>query len=129
MLGVLLGYLPVARCGPGRPRTTPDALLGDKAYSSRAHRQLLRERGIAAVIPERKDQQGHRQRRGAQGSRPVSYDTERYKDRNVIERSYEKLKQWRALATRYNELAVIFRGGAVLRRIVLRLGTLIGDTP
>ena len=129
MLGVLLGYLRVARCGPGRPRTTPDALLGDKAYSSRAHRQLLRERGITAVIPERKDQQGHRQRHGAQGGRPVSYDTQRYKDRNVIERSYEKLKQWRALATRYDKLAVIFRGGAVLRSIVLWLRTPIGDTP
>ena len=121
MLGVLLGYLRVARCGPGRPRTTPDALLGDKAYSSRAHRQLLRERGITAVIPERKDQQGHRQRRGAQGGRPVSYDTERYKDRNVIERSYEKLKQWRALATRYDKHAVIYRGGLLLAAILLWL--------
>ena len=81
MLGVLLGYLRVARCGPGRPRTRPDALLGDKAYSSRAHRQLLRARGITAVIPERADQQGHRLRRGALGGRPVGYDIERYKDR------------------------------------------------
>ncbi len=32
--------------GPGRPRTTPDALLGDKAYSSRGTRALLRSRGI-----------------------------------------------------------------------------------
>ena len=99
MLPVLLGYLRVARCGPGRPRTRPDALLADKAYSSRAHRQLLRERGIQAVIPERADQQGHRLRRGSHGGRPVSYDTEVYKDRNVIERSYEQLKQWRGLAT------------------------------
>lgn len=102
MLPVLLDLLRVARCGPGRPRTRPDALLADKAYSSRAHRALLRERGITAVIPERADQQGHRTRRGAAGGRPVSYDTERYKDRNVIERSYEQLKQWRGLATRYD---------------------------
>ncbi len=100
MLPVLLGYLRVARNGPGRPQTRPDALLADKAYSSRAHRTLLRERGITVVIPERADQQGHRARRGSQGGRPVSYDRERYKDRNVIERSYEQLKQWRGLATR-----------------------------
>ncbi len=60
---------------------------------------------------------------------PVSYDTERYKDRNVIERSYEQLKQWRGLATRYDKLAVIFRGGATLRSIVLWLRSPIGDTP
>ena len=129
MLPVLLNLLRVARAGPGRPRTRPDALLGDKAYSSRGHRALLRERGIAAVIPERADQKGHRLRRGSAGGRPVSHDVERYKDRNVIERSYETLKQWRGLATRYDKLAINFRGGAVLRSIVMWLRTPIGDTP
>jgi len=129
MLPVLLERLRVGRRGPGRPRTRPDALLADKAYSSRAHRALLRQRGVKAVIPERCDQQHHRLRRGSAGGRPVSYDTEQYKDRNVIERSYEKFKQWRALATRYDKLAVIFRGGAVLRSIVMWLRSPIGDTP
>ena len=72
MLPVLLDLLRVARCGPGRPRTRPDALLADKAYSSRAHRTLLRTQGITAVIPERSDQQSHRLRRGSAGVRPVS---------------------------------------------------------
>jgi len=90
---------------------------------------LLRERGITVVIPERADQQGHRTRRGSQGGRPVTYDRERYKDRNVIERSYEQLKQWRGLATRYDKLAVIYRGGAVLRSIILWFRSPIGDTP
>lgn len=129
MLPVLLDLLRVARAGPGRPRTTPDALLGDKAYSSRGHRALLRERGITAVIPEPADQKGHRRRRGSKGGRPVSHDIERYKDRNVIERSYETLKQWRGLATRYDKLAINFRGGAILRSIILWLRTPIGDTP
>lgn len=121
MLPVLLDRLRVARQGPGRPRTCPDALLADKAYSSRAHRELLRQRGIKAVIPERADQQNNRRRRGSAGGRPVSYDTDMYKNRNVVERSYESLKQWRGLATRYDKLAVIFRGGAILRAIVLWL--------
>ena len=129
MLPVLLDYLSVARPGPGRPRTRPEALLADKAYSSRGHRALLRERGIKAVIPERADQQQHRVRRGTAGGRPVSYDTEMYKDRNVIERSYEKFKQWRGLATRYDKLAVIFRGGAILRSIIMWLRGPLGDTP
>ena len=59
-LPVLLAQLKVYRQGPGRPRTTPVVLRGDKAYSSRATRAALRARGITAVIPEPKDQIGHR---------------------------------------------------------------------
>jgi transposase len=129
MLPVLLERLRVPRCRSGRARTRPAALLADKAYSSRAHRDLLRKRGIKTVIPERADQQRHRQNRGSAGGRPVTYDTELYKDRNVIERSYETIKQWRGLATRYDKLAVIFRGGAILRSIVIWLRSPLGDTP
>jgi len=114
MLPVLLGLLRVARCGPGRSRTRPDALLADKAYSSRAHRELLRRKGTKAVIPERSDQCNNRLRLGSAGGRPVTYDTELYKGRNVVERAYESFKQWHGLATRYDKLAVIFRGAAIL---------------
>lgn len=51
MFDPLMGQLRVPRVGPGRPRTRPAAVLGDKAYSSRAHRARLRARGICAVIP------------------------------------------------------------------------------
>src|SRR5215212_2491268 len=47
----LLAPLRVDRPGRGRPRTRPDRLRGDKAYSSRAIRAELRRRGITAVIP------------------------------------------------------------------------------
>ncbi|WP_394854483.1 transposase [Streptomyces albogriseolus] len=47
----------------GRPGTTPDVVLADKAYSSRAIRSHLRKRGIRGVIPERADQQADRMRR------------------------------------------------------------------
>ncbi len=72
----------------GRPRTRPDAVRGDKAYSSRATRTQLRERGIKAVIPEPRDQQGHRERRGPRGGRPVVLDAADHKNRNVIERRF-----------------------------------------
>ena len=111
MLPALLGALRVGRVGPGRPRTTPDALLGDKAYSSRATRAALRARGITAVIAEPADQAGHRKRRGSKGGRPPAFDPVRYKDRNVVERSYQAIKQWRALATRYDKLALTYRAG------------------
>ena len=119
MLPVLLQRLEIPRPGPGRSRTRPEALLGDKAYSSRSHRALLRRRGIKAVIPEPADQIGHRRNKGSRGGRPVSYDRALYKHRNVIERGFNSLKQWRGLASRYDKLAVNYRGGALLRAIVI----------
>jgi putative transposase len=120
-LTLLLAELRVARQGPGRPRTTPDALRADKAYSSRATRALLHSRGITVVIPEPADQIGHRKRRGSRGGRPVDFDVEDYKSRNVVERAFNKLKNWRGLATRYDKHAVVYRGGMVLASIVLWL--------
>jgi len=119
MLPVLLAALAIPRLGPGRARTRPEALLADKAYSSRAHRALLRRRGIKAVIPQPADQIAHRKRRGSRGGRPVSYDRQRYKNRNVIERGFNTFKQWRGLASRYDKLAVNYRGAAILRAIVI----------
>ncbi len=121
MFPTLLARLRVERCGPGRPRTTPDAVLGDKAYSARAHRALLRSRGIKAVIPEPSDQIRNRKRRGSRGGRPPALDAEAYRGRNVVERSFNTVKQWRGLATRYDKLAIVYRGAAVLRAITIWL--------
>jgi transposase len=127
-LPLLLGELRVPRPGPGRPRTTPTALLADKAYSARAHRGALRARGVTTVIPERADQIGHRQRRGSTGGRPVDFDTEAYKGRNVVERAFSDIKQWRGLATRYDDHILIYRGALVLNTIIRWLNAL-RDTP
>lgn len=94
MLIRLLGQLSVPRVGPGRPRTRPASLAGDKAYSSKANRAHLRGRRITAVIPEPTDQIGHRRRRGSAGGRPVDFDPVAYRRRNVIERAFNQLKQW-----------------------------------
>jgi transposase len=115
----LLAHLKVDCGGRGRPRTRPDRLRGDKAYSSRATRQRLRRRGIVAVIPEPSDQIANRKRRGSQGGRPPAFDAKDYKGRNVIERNFNVVKQWRGLATRYDKLAIVYRGAAVLRAITL----------
>jgi transposase len=123
MLRPLLAHLAVHRIGPGRPRTRPDALLGDKAYSSRGTRAMLRARGVRAVIPQPSDQIANRQRRGRAGGRPPAFDPAAYKGRNVIERSFNDHKQWRGLATRYDKLATVYRGGVVLRAITIWLST------
>jgi transposase len=113
---------------PAGARTRPDAVLADKAYSSRDNRGLLRSRGIRAVIAEPSDQAGHRRRKGSKGGRPPAFDPEAYKGRNVVERSFNTLKQWRGLATRYDKLAITYRGGVVLAAIVTWLRAL-RDTP
>lgn len=120
-LPALLAELRVPRLGPGRPRTTPELLRGDKAYSARAHRRDLRARGIKAVIPEPSDQIGHRKNRGSRGGRPVSYDAAEYRNRNVVERCFNQLKNWRGIATRYDKHALVYRGGVVLAAITLWL--------
>jgi len=117
----VLAAIRVGHQGPGRPRTRPDRVLGDKAYSSRAIRAHLRERGIASVIPEPDDQKGHRQRRGIRGGRPVTYDPIAYRGRNVVERAFNLIKNWRGLATRYDKHAIIYRGGVILAAALMWL--------
>lgn len=121
MLEPLLAHLAVPRPGPGRPRNRPDALIGDKAYSSRHNRALLRAKRTKTVIPQPSDQVGHRLRRGSAGGRPPAFDEVAYKARNVVERSFNDHKQWRGLATRYDKLAVVYRGGVVLRSVLIWL--------
>ncbi|OLT41775.1 IS5 family transposase [Saccharomonospora sp. CUA-673] len=113
----LMAHLRVAR-RVGRPRTRPDTVRGDKAYSSHAIRGHLRSRRIKAVIPEPSDQQGHRKRRGSRGGRPVGLDAADYKGQNVIERRYCHIKQWRGLATRYDKLAVVYRAAVILNAVI-----------
>ncbi|WP_442802456.1 IS5 family transposase [Streptomyces sp. CMB-StM0423] len=103
----------------GRPRTRPEVVLADKAYSSRAIREHLRTRGIRAVIPTPADQRSHRLRRGSRGGRPPAFDREAYKQRNTVERCINRLKQWRGIATRYDKTATIYQAGLHIAGIFL----------
>jgi transposase len=102
--------LKIARKGRGRPRTRPGRALGDKAYSSTAIRAHLRRRGIKATIPEPADQARNRLRRGRRGGRPPGFDPVAYKQRNTVERAFGKLRQHRAVATRYDKRDYVWRG-------------------
>lgn len=117
----------VPRAGAGRPRRRPDAVIADKAYSSRAIRQALRRRGVRAVIPERADQQANRLRRGPAGGRPPAFDRDLYKARNVVERCFNRLKQFRAIATRFDKLATRYKAGVHLAALILWLREPVQD--
>jgi len=96
-LAPLLSRVRLPRARPGRRRTRPAALAGDKGYSFSTVRHDLRARGIRAVIPTRSNQRAN-----------AHFDRATYRERNIIERLVGWLKESRRLATRYEKLAVNF---------------------
>ncbi|WP_371628189.1 MULTISPECIES: IS5 family transposase [unclassified Streptomyces] len=115
----VLDAICVPRIGPGRPRTRPDHVIADKGYSSRKIRAYLRKRGIRHTIPERIDQASGRLRRGSRGGRPPRFNREVYRLRNVVERCFNRLKQWRGLATRYDKTHESFQATVTIASILL----------
>ncbi|WP_435798500.1 IS5 family transposase [Streptomyces decoyicus] len=109
----LLERIRVPRLGLGRPRCRPDQVVADKAYSSRGFRTYLRKRGIAHTIPEKTDQRRHRHNRGRHGGRPPGFDRQVYRQRNVVERCFNRLKGFRGIATRYDKTAAASYEAAV----------------
>ena len=106
----LVDQVRVARPGGrGRPRTRPDHLTGDKAYS------------IRHTIPERDDQKANRERRGARGGRPPVLDRDLYRNRNQVERLMNRRKQFRAVATRFDKLAVRYQATVCVADIFIWL--------
>ena len=98
-------------------------MIADRAYSTGVIRAEPRRRRITAVIPAKSDHLAARRRRGSTGGRPHAFDAEVHKDRNVVERSFNKAKQWRALATRYDKLAITYHAAAAILAIITWLHT------
>ena len=129
-LGPLLDTIRVPRPGgSGRPRKRPTHLIADRGYSYSTCRRLLRQRRIAHTIPERSDQQAARARRGPRGGRPPRVDPVRYRQRNVVERAIARLKQHRAIATRYDKLAISYHTWLILAALLLWLPNEPSDRP
>ena len=101
----------VKRPGRGRPRLRPARAVGDKGYTGTPVRAYLRRRGIRAVIP----------RRRTESRRGVRFDRAAYRQRNVVERTINRLKQFRAIATRYEKLPETYHALLVIATILLWL--------
>ena len=99
----------VRRFGRGRPRIKPQRVCGDKGYSSRRIRGNLRRRGIRYTIPRKTNER-----------RTGPFNRALYRQRNLVERTINRLKQFRRIATRYekkaeNYLAMLHIGALLLR--------------
>jgi transposase len=91
--------------------TKADAVLADKAYDADERmRQKLEEKGCIAVIPSKKNR-----------IIPIDYDKHTYKSRHLIENFFAKLKQYRAIATRYDKTSQNFLGAVYMASIVVWL--------
>jgi transposase len=108
VLPLLMERGTVKRPGRGRPRVRPERVAGDKGYSSPAVRRYLKGRGIGAVIPTKADEAPN-----------PTFDRLAYRERNVVERTINRLKQYRRIATRYEKRAVNYLAMATLAAILL----------
>jgi transposase len=87
-----------------------EVVIGDKGYDSVKRVDSIEARGGEAVIPSRKN-----------STEPREYDRERYKDRNLVERFWNKIKQYRRVATRYEKTARNFLAFVHVASIMLLL--------
>lgn len=124
MLGLVLtggqeGDAPVGEEMLGEVLSRPEikAVGGDRAYDSDRIRALLAAAGKEAVIPPRSNR-----------TNPPAYDKEKYKGRNKVERLFNRLKSYRAVATRYDKLAAMFLGGTLAALLAVSLKCIV-NTP
>ncbi|WIV52938.1 transposase [Amycolatopsis nalaikhensis] len=87
----------------------------------RRTRQAMRDRQVTFVSQEREDRIARRATKGSRGRRPPACDTKIYKQRNVVEGCFNRLKQFRDVATRYAKCAAYYQAGLTIAAIVLWL--------
>ncbi len=85
----------------------PPVCIADAAYDSDAFRNLLKARGTRPVIPNNPTRK-----------RMHPFDARTYRQRNVIERTFSRLKDFRRIATRYDKLASTFLAAVAIASII-----------
>ncbi|MFG3507069.1 IS5 family transposase [Streptomyces sp. NPDC047821] len=112
----------VPRIGNGRPRTRPAGVSADRAYSSPAIRSYC---AVAASRRRSRSQptKSPTASGAARGGRPPGFDRQAYKHRNTVERCINRIKQWRGIAMRTDNLAVHYLAALQVAATFLRVRT------
>jgi transposase len=97
----------IGQAEPLLEQVDPEAFLADKAYNADALVEFLEQRGIEVVIPPK-----------ANRTEPRETDFALYRERNFIERFFNKIKHYRAIATRYDKLASTYLAAVQLISIM-----------
>lgn len=105
----------------GRARTRPMRLCADRGYASKRFRSYLRRRGIKSCIPDKRRPKCWKPKRG----RPIQHDTELYKKRFIIERTFAWLGNHRRLLVRWDNTFSVYRGFFLLALVQLCLNRLL----
>lgn len=87
-----------------------EAVLADKAYDSAENREAVEAEGAESVIPGRSNRK-----------EPVEFDRHLYKERNVVERYFGRLKRYRRVVTRYDKKAQNYLGFVWVASIAIML--------
>lgn len=82
-------------------------LIADRGYDSNAIRTAIQAQGAEAVIPSTRSRKA-----------PLPYNKDTYRTRNLVERLWCRLKDWRRVATRYDKLARNYMAGVLLAAIL-----------
>lgn len=88
----------------------PEAVIADKGYDADHLREAVLAREAEPIIPPKSNRKN-----------PPDYDRTLYKERNLVERFFNKLKQFRRVATRYDKLLANYRGFVMLAAIAILL--------
>ena len=100
----------ITQAEPLLAQVETDAVIADKGYDSNALVETLEERGVTPVIPPK-----------ANRKEPRKTDFVLYCERNLVERFFNKLKQYRGIATRFDKLATTFLTGVLLVCVLIWL--------
>jgi transposase len=94
-----------------------------------AHPPARRQGLLAQLDPSPAAGDADRKAKGSAGGRPPAFDPRIYRHRNTIERGFNRLKQWRGIATRYDKYATTYLGGVILAALVTYHRAHLADTP